>query len=457
LIYQFNEDFYKSIRKHFVPGNQLTSDDIAKQGQAAIGSVFKKLIDNLKLFKQYASNISLSLEKHFVNRKKNNNYDKLVSQAEAGDRCAGTTLKDFLVKPVERIIKYPSILKELLECTPETHPDYSITKKTIHKTNGVSRYVDKIWKQYESSEKFSLFDEEVSGYPEKMIDSLSTRSFLKDEILSNLVVDSEWKVKEDVQRHIYLFSDIVVLTKPQKKKKESYKETLGLLEVTNVFAKYNSDIGHSFVIQHKNVNDFVFQCNTVVEQKAWIAEVKKAIKDLNDSMDEKPTTDRSEVSEVSDTDSTSQKRKGTRKTKSMKNVKSKISRSKMITEVTVSTENKEHTVNVKDSKTSESEVKIEPTIKEENGKPQGPLEEKLALLETELATLKAQVKKLKSNNIKYKKREEKLTKTISELLPLFDKLSSIQTSRKSVEGGMKQSVEKKTEEGLKQPVDGEKK
>jgi len=64
---------------------------------------------------------------------------------------------------------------------------------------------------------------------------------------------------------------------------------------------------------------------------------------------------------------------------------------------------------------------------------------------------------LKSNNIKYKKREEKLTKTISELLPLFDKLSSIQTSRKSVEGGMKQSVEKKTEEGLKQPVDGEKK
>lgn len=33
-------------------------------------------------------------------------------------------LHDYLIKPVQRICKYPLLFKELLKCTPAEHPDY---------------------------------------------------------------------------------------------------------------------------------------------------------------------------------------------------------------------------------------------------------------------------------------------------------------------------------------------
>jgi RhoGEF domain len=42
------------------------------------------------------------------------------------EKCKGLFINSFLIKPIQRLCKYPLLLRELIEHTPETHPDYQV-------------------------------------------------------------------------------------------------------------------------------------------------------------------------------------------------------------------------------------------------------------------------------------------------------------------------------------------
>jgi hypothetical protein len=48
-------------------------------------------------------------------------------------------LKSVLIKPVQRILKYPLLLQELLKNTSETHPDKVTLQQAIHVMNEVAQ------------------------------------------------------------------------------------------------------------------------------------------------------------------------------------------------------------------------------------------------------------------------------------------------------------------------------
>jgi len=161
-IYLLNEELYKNFKKHFAQSQQMSKLDKNVAGQAELGSVFFKLADYLKMYYTYCTNHNQSLEKHNFCRKKYGSYDKFITQVETGSRCGGLSLHDFLIKPIQRICKYPLLLRELLSCTPETHPDYVSVLKTFQKINEVTEHVNKITKHFENSMKLSNFDEQVT-------------------------------------------------------------------------------------------------------------------------------------------------------------------------------------------------------------------------------------------------------------------------------------------------------
>jgi RhoGEF domain len=56
--------------------------------------------------------------------------------------CQGLDLASFLLKPIQRICKYPLLLKELLKNTPESDLDYKAVQKGLIAINGVVSYVN---------------------------------------------------------------------------------------------------------------------------------------------------------------------------------------------------------------------------------------------------------------------------------------------------------------------------
>jgi len=107
-----------------------------------------------------------------------------------------------------------------------------------------------------------------------MIEAMGTRNYLRDDMLIQIVKDEDGAEKEE-NRHVYLFSDIIVFTKPQKKKKELWKESKQISEVDDV---QSLDKGQSLLlIQLKGGIDIVLKYNGMGIRNLWLNELKGAI------------------------------------------------------------------------------------------------------------------------------------------------------------------------------------
>ncbi|MCJ1286882.1 hypothetical protein MMC26_006228 [Xylographa opegraphella] len=65
----------------------------------------------------------------------------------AHDLTTAWDLDSLLVKPVQRILKYPLLLKELVEVTPENHPDFNMLDTVAREMVGVSKRINDMKKR----------------------------------------------------------------------------------------------------------------------------------------------------------------------------------------------------------------------------------------------------------------------------------------------------------------------
>ena len=63
-------------------------------------------------------------------------------RAYAHDLTSAWNLDSLLVKPVQRILKYPLLLCELLEVTPENHPDFSHLDTAVREMKGINMRIN---------------------------------------------------------------------------------------------------------------------------------------------------------------------------------------------------------------------------------------------------------------------------------------------------------------------------
>jgi len=55
-------------------------------------------------------------------------FSKYLSSFSSHERCQNLKLRDFLIKPVQRMCKYPLFLKEMLKYSDKAHPDFRYIK-----------------------------------------------------------------------------------------------------------------------------------------------------------------------------------------------------------------------------------------------------------------------------------------------------------------------------------------
>ena len=68
-------------------------------------------------------------------------------KAYASDLTSAWDLDSLLVKPVQRILKYPLLLDQLLEVTPENHPDYTALDVAVREMKGISMRINEMKKR----------------------------------------------------------------------------------------------------------------------------------------------------------------------------------------------------------------------------------------------------------------------------------------------------------------------
>ena len=124
--------------------NGLDLSDEEKDRRTSIGEIFNRHMNELeKVFGDYIKNVAAAnaLLANLVKNQKASIWLK-ECEAYASDLTQAWNLDSLLVKPVQRLLKYPLLLRELIKVTPENHPDFAALDAAVKESVAVSQRVN---------------------------------------------------------------------------------------------------------------------------------------------------------------------------------------------------------------------------------------------------------------------------------------------------------------------------
>ncbi|PGG99056.1 hypothetical protein GX51_06473 [Blastomyces parvus] len=129
------------------PSSEASDDE--KDRQTSIGQVFVEHIERMeKVYSEYLRNHDAANRTLEVLMRKNNvNIWLKECRDWAVDLTSAWNLDSLLVKPVQRIVKYPLLLTELLSATPPDHPDHAALTNALRETTSISVRINEMKKR----------------------------------------------------------------------------------------------------------------------------------------------------------------------------------------------------------------------------------------------------------------------------------------------------------------------
>eukprot|EP01103_Thecamoeba_quadrilineata_P003208 TRINITY_DN13008_c0_g1_i1.p1 TRINITY_DN13008_c0_g1~~TRINITY_DN13008_c0_g1_i1.p1 ORF type:complete len:642 (+),score=138.67 TRINITY_DN13008_c0_g1_i1:79-2004(+) len=180
------------------------------------GGIFIELVEYLKAYTQYSSDQEQSLQV-IRSLRTNPEFTKFLEEGQRNPRCKGGTLLSYLIKPIQRLCKYPLLLKQIQNYLPNDHSDHSNITIAIDKVEKVVAQVNDSKMKIENVMKIMELQNSIDG-AEHLVQP--GRKFLRE---GELFTSESSKLKE---HHIFLFSDLLMLCKPQSKRKSSNPHVL---------------------------------------------------------------------------------------------------------------------------------------------------------------------------------------------------------------------------------------
>ncbi|KAI4874373.1 hypothetical protein NFI96_017457, partial [Prochilodus magdalenae] len=214
-----------------------------------------------------------------------------ITWAEANKQCNRLKLADMLVKPHQRLTKYPLLLKTILKKTDDTVTRDALSTM-VACVEGFINSVDSQMQQRQEQQKLAAISARVESYEAVEGGSEEVERALKEfnridltapmidtspEVTRQLHLEGALRMKEgkDSRMDVYcfLFTDLLLITKPVKRL-EKVKVIRQPLLIHNVVCKELKDPG-SFVLIYLNefksaVAAYSFQANSTSQGRTWI-------------------------------------------------------------------------------------------------------------------------------------------------------------------------------------------
>lgn len=185
-------------------------------------------------------------------------------------------LTDLLIKPIQRICKYPLILKELLRFTGPSHPDHIPLLNAIKKMEEITTQINDHRRDVENMQMLTTIQRQLDGLDIKLAEP--GRCFVREGTL--LKVNPRGKVQA---RHFILLSDMLIWAKGKngisiKKSHLQYKGMLRLdLAVVRDTPSEKKQLHKFQIIKLDSKKIYNLVAETAELKKQWIADVDELI------------------------------------------------------------------------------------------------------------------------------------------------------------------------------------
>ncbi|XP_030213789.1 phosphatidylinositol 3,4,5-trisphosphate-dependent Rac exchanger 1 protein isoform X3 [Gadus morhua] len=215
--------------------------------QHALGHVFLLYKGKFSVYGEYCSNHEKALKMLMeLNKVPNIRTFLLHCMLLGGKKSTDIPLEGYLLNPIQRICKYPLLLKELLKRTPKKHVDYPAVEEALQTMKAVCSNINETKRQMEKLEALEQLQSHIEGWEGTNLTDISTELLLH----GNLLKISAGNIQERV---FFLFDNLLVYCKRKSRVsgKKSTKRTKSLSGPLYVFrGRINTE-----VMEVENVED----------------------------------------------------------------------------------------------------------------------------------------------------------------------------------------------------------
>ncbi|KAJ4928774.1 hypothetical protein JOQ06_004399 [Pogonophryne albipinna] len=205
-------------------------------------------------------------------------------------RCKGMPLSSFLLKPMQRITRYPLLIKNILEHTPDNHADHGPLREALEGAEELCSQVNEGVREKENSDRLEWIQSHVQseGTIEHLVFNSLTNCLGPRKLLHS---GRLYKTKSSRELWAFLFNDFFLLTQSAKPFSSSGPDRLFSLKtniqlkmyktplfLNEVLVKMPADPSSDEPLFHVSHIDRVYtlKTETLNERTTWVQKIKAA-------------------------------------------------------------------------------------------------------------------------------------------------------------------------------------
>ncbi|XP_060221265.1 intersectin-2 isoform X2 [Meriones unguiculatus] len=218
-------------------------------------------------------------------------FKEFLKKLASDPRCKGMPLSSFLLKPMQRITRYPLLIRSILENTPQNHVDHSSLKLALERAEELCSQVNEGVREKENSDRLEWIQTHVQceGLAEQLIFNSLTNCLGPRKLLHS---GKLYKTKSNKELHGFLFNDFLLLTYMVRqftassgseklfssKSSAQFKMYKTPIFLNEVLVKLPTDPSSDEPVFHISHIDRVYTLRTdnINERTAWVQKIKAA-------------------------------------------------------------------------------------------------------------------------------------------------------------------------------------
>ncbi|KAK7078489.1 hypothetical protein SK128_023086 [Halocaridina rubra] len=247
-----------------------------------VSQVFLNNQEKLLIYGEYCANLSLAQQELEDLMNNNEPARNQIQRCQDNVKEGKHQLREYLVVPLQRILKYHLLLRELMRCTVQTHSDYNTLKEAYEAMVDLADYINEVKRDSEMLQIIRDLQSSIMDIPHE---------FSKMEALGKLRHDGDIKIESHPhpikRRYVFVFDKVMIMCKQTKDEKYAYKDMVKLENckvdnnVTSTGGLTKSKQNSFYLVLSGNKGAYTIFTKDSDAKEKWMKNISEAIDFLN--------------------------------------------------------------------------------------------------------------------------------------------------------------------------------
>jgi hypothetical protein len=250
-------------------------DSVTKKSRKRVGEVFLEHKDRFLRYGEYCANLPKAQQMLDHLCTKNEIFRDEISRCELSAKEGKFRLADLMAVPMQRILKYHLLLRELLQNTHQTHEDYHTVHQAYETMLDVSDFINEVKRDSEQRQIIKEIHESITGWNMPPGTELWDYGRLRKD--SELKIQSHDTANKKV-RYVFIFDKMVLICKQARGDQYVYKDSLKVqdyrmedVSFRRLTVPRGTRWAYSFMLVHKdNLHAYTLFARTEERKREWI-------------------------------------------------------------------------------------------------------------------------------------------------------------------------------------------